>query len=120
VRQVAHPGRALGAPIGNNGCVAPRPARTRRPRLLPAALLASALVIGTAVTALAATDAPAQMTVINCTNGRDWVVVRPAATGITQAGQWRSASGVTATPAGATVTGCVDLSHLPEQTDSRG
>jgi hypothetical protein len=100
--------------------VAPRPVRTRRPRLLPAALLASALVIGTAVTALAATDSSTQMTVINCTNGRDWVVVRPAAA-ITEAGNWRSASGLTATPAGAAaVTGCVDLSHLPETTDTRG
>jgi hypothetical protein len=95
--------------------------RTRRPRLLPAALLASALVIGTAVTALAATNSPAPLTVSTCDNGRDWVTVRPASIGMTQAGQWRSASGLGATAAGAaSVTGCVDLSQLPETTDSRG
>jgi hypothetical protein len=95
--------------------------RTRRPRLLPAALLASALVIGTAVTALAATGSPAgaQLTVVNCDNGREWVSVRPASAGtLGLAGQWRS---TTATPAGAAaVTGCVDLSQLPPETDSRG
>jgi hypothetical protein len=100
--------------------------RTRRPRLLPAALLASALVIGTAVTALAATGSPAdaQRTVVTCDNGREWVSVRPASTtpgAIGMAGQWRPATAGSTAPAGAAaVTGCVDLSQLPPETDSRG
>jgi hypothetical protein len=117
-----------------------RTVRTRRPRLLPAALLASGVVVATAATVLAATDPPASPAVQSCGSGREWVTVHP----LTEpAGEWRAAAGtstgtgtaagtasglgtITGTeqtqPVGAALTGCVDTSRLPAgtQTDSRG
>lgn len=97
-----------------------RTVRTRRPRLLPAALLASGVVVATAATVLAATDPPASPTVQSCSSGRQWVTVRPQTE---TAGDWRpAAAGAQTSAAGAALTGCVDTSRLPAdtQTDSRG
>jgi hypothetical protein len=95
--------------------------RTRRPRLVPAALLASGLVVATAVTVLAATDPAAPPTAQSCSAGRQWVTVRPLA--VTAAGDWRSPQAAQAPPAGASLAGCVDTSQLPDDsrsTDARG
>lgn len=77
---------------------------------MPAALLASALVVTTAGTVLAAIDRPAPATAQSCGDGREWVTVQPLS--LTTSG-WRSAE----VPAGASLAGCVDTSRLPDQTE---
>jgi hypothetical protein len=84
---------------------------------VPAALLASGLVVATATTVLAAIDHPAPATAQSCAEGREWVTVRPE---VITAGDWRTTG---APPAGASLAGCVDTSQLPEQnrpSDTRG
>ena len=76
---------------------------TRRPRLLPGALLASALVVATAGGVLAVTsaaDAPAADT---CSAGTAYVTVRP----VFDSSDWRPA--VSDVPA---LAGCLDTSRL--------
>jgi hypothetical protein len=107
------------ADIGDNGLMSPRTTRTRRPRLVPAALLASGLVVATAATVLAAIDRPAPATAQSCADGREWVTVQPLSMTTTTNG-WRAAE---IAPAGASLAGCVDTGQLPDQTgqsDPRG
>ena len=81
------------------------PARTRRPRLLPAALLASTLVVGAAGGVLAATggsDAPAADA---CAAGSEFVTVQP----VVDDTEWKPARA-----AGPTLAGCVDSDRLSE------
>jgi hypothetical protein len=92
---------------------------TRRPRLVPAALLASALVVASAATVLVAIERPAPATAQSCGNGREWVTVTPQ---VQTAGEWRPKTQV-ADPAGVELAGCVDTSRLPDITktsDARG
>lgn len=92
---------------------------TRRPRLVPAALLASALVVASAATVLVAIDRPAPATAQSCGDGREWVTVQPE---VLTAGVWRAKTQV-ADPAGAALAGCVDISRLPDvsqSSDARG
>lgn len=87
-----------------------RPFRTRRPRLLPGALLASALMVGVAGGVLAATgrtDAPA---VDACAPGSEYVTVRP----VFDRSDWRPAQ-----PAGPALAGCLDTSRLDRPDDPR-
>jgi hypothetical protein len=79
-----------------------RTARTRRPRLLPAALLASALVVGTGGGVLVATTGSAQAT-DTCANGSEYVTVRP----VLDNDAWKPAL-----PAGPTLTGCLNSAKL--------
>jgi len=93
-----------------------RPVRTRRPRLLPAALLASALVVGAAGGVLAATGGSDQPTADGCAAGSEFVTVRP----VLDDTRWKP--GV---PAGPTLAGCVDSGQLdkaaePSPTNPRG
>jgi hypothetical protein len=85
--------------------------------LLPAVLIASTLVVGAAVTALAATDSPPPPTTVSCGDGRDWVIVQPA-------GSWQSlASSPLPRSSSVKLIGCLDLSQLPDPSqprDSRG
>jgi hypothetical protein len=84
--------------------------------LVPAALLASGLVVAAAATVLTATDPPAPTSVQSCADGREWVTVQP----LSLTNGWRPAA---APPAGASLAGCVDISQLPEQSqqsDPRG
>jgi len=107
--------------MGDNGRVSVRPVGTRRPRLLPGALLASGLVVAAACTALAATEGPARRSVQTCATGQEWVTVNPVVVGISA---WDPAG--QAAPAGSspTLAGCVDTRHLDRApstpTDSRG
>jgi hypothetical protein len=92
---------------------------TRRPRLVPAALLASGLVVASAATVLVAVERPAPATAQSCGDGREWVTVQPE---MRTAGDWRPKSQV-ADPAGVELAGCVDTSRLPDVTkasDARG
>ena len=91
---------------------------TRRPRLLPGALLASALVVATAGGVLAVTggsDAPA---VEACSSGQEWVTVQP----VIVVSDWFAGK---TTVTGPTLAGCLDTSRLgPDDRspapDSRG
>ncbi len=94
-----------------------RPARTRRPRLLPAALLASAFVVATGGGVLVATSGSAQPTADACDGGSEYVTVRPV---MDNEDPWKP--GV---PAGPTLAGCVDSDRLdkavePTPTNPRG
>ena len=80
-----------------------RTARTRRPRLLPAALLASALVVGTGGGVLIATTGSAQGSTDACANGSEYVTVRP----VLDNDAWKPAL-----PAGPTLAGCVNSARL--------
>jgi hypothetical protein len=93
-------------------------ARTRRPRLLPGALVASGLVVAAAFSTLAATAGPARENVQTCAAGQDWVTVNQVVVGISD---WKPARAA-AIPAGPTLAGCVDTGQLgpKRQTDSRG
>ena len=98
------------------GDVPDRPARTRRPRLLPTALLASALVVGAAGGVLAATGGSDAPTADACADGSEFVTVRP----VFDDTGWKP--GV---PAGPTLAGCVDSTQLdkaarPSPTNPRG
>ena len=93
-----------------------RPARTRRPRLLPAALLASALVVTTAGGVLAVTGGPARPAAETCADGSEYVTVRP----VFEDTGWKPP-----VPAGPTLAGCVDSGRLdkaaqPSPTNPRG
>jgi hypothetical protein len=89
--------------------------------LLPAALLASGIVVATAVSVLAATDPAGSSSVQSCGSGREWVSVHPQAE---PAGAWLPAAGAARVPpTGASLTGCVDTDRLPDTsqpTDARG
>ena len=93
-----------------------RAARTRRPRLLPAALIASAVVVGAGAGVLAATGGPAAPAAETCAAGSEYVTVRPVADG----SEWKPP-----VPAGPTLAGCVDSDSLdqaaePTPTNPRG
>jgi hypothetical protein len=79
------------------------PVRTRRPRLLPAALLASALVVGTGGGVLIATSGSAQPAADACAEGSEFVTVRP----VIDSDAWKP--GV---PAGPSLAGCVNSAQL--------
>ncbi len=84
---------------------------TRRPRLLPAALLASALVVSATGGVLAVTgraDAPAADT---CSAGTEFVTVRP----VFDDAEWRPAR-----PAAPALAGCLDTSKIGEAGDPAG
>jgi hypothetical protein len=94
---------------------------TRRPRLLPRALLASGLVVTVACTAVAATAGPARQSVQTCPANQEWVTVEPVVVD-GSAGLSRPERRA-AHPASATLAGCVDTRDLPSQLgppDSRG
>ena len=113
------PGRALRADISDNGLMSARTTGTRRPRLVPAALLASGLVVASAATVLVAIERPAPATAQSCAAGREWVTVQPQ---VQIAGDWRPKAQV-ADAAGVELAGCVDTSRLPDvsrATDARG
>ena len=80
-----------------------RPARTRRPRLLPAALIASALVVGTGGGVLVATTGSSAHTADACADGSEYVTVKP----VVDADSWKPAM-----PAGPTLAGCVNSAKL--------
>jgi hypothetical protein len=88
---------------------------TRRPRLLPAALLASALVVTTAGGVLAATGR-SHAPVDACSRGTEFVTVQPVFADY----EWRPAR-----PAAPTLAGCLDTSRIdkvddPASTNPRG
>lgn len=94
--------------------MSPRPPGTRRPRLLPGALFASALVVATAGGVLAATggggaDAPVPAA---CAPGSAWVTVRPV---VVVRSDWPTRTA----PAGPTLAGCLDTSQLQPADDPR-
>ena len=80
-----------------------RSPRTRRPRLLPAALLASALVVGTGGGVLIATSGSAEPAADACADGSEFVTVRP----VMDSDAWKP--GV---PAGPSLAGCVNSAQL--------
>lgn len=92
--------RALRLTGWQNGRV---PVRTRRPRLLPAALLASALVVGTGGGVLLATTGSAPSTTDACANGSEFVTVRP----VVDNDAWKPAM-----PAGPSLAGCLNSAKL--------
>jgi hypothetical protein len=102
--------------------MSPRPVGTRRPRLLPGALLASGLVVAAACTALAITEGPSRQSMQTCATGQEWVTVtvNPVVVGVYQ---WDAARAVSAVEP-PTLAGCVDTRHLTPKpnthTDSRG
>lgn len=94
----------------------PSPTRTRRPRLLPAALLASALVVTTAGGVLAATGGSERPAVDTCASGSEFVTVRP----VFDDAEWRPVR-----PAAPPLAGCLDTSRIgkpgdPAATNPRG
>lgn len=89
---------------------------TRRPRLLPAALLASTLVVTTAGGVLAATARSEAPAVDACAPGTEFVTVRPVFVDY----EWRPAR-----PAAPALAGCLDTSRIgrpddPAPTNPRG
>jgi hypothetical protein len=92
------------------------PTRTRRPRLLPAALLASALVVTTAGGVLVVTGRSETPTADACAPGTEFVTVRP----VFDDARWRPAR-----PAAPTLAGCLDTSRIgdagePTEANQRG
>lgn len=83
---------------------------TRRPRLLPTALAASALVVATAGGVLAATGTSHPVTVEACAPGQEWVTVRP----VFDRSDWQPAREPATGPA---LAGCLDSSR-PDPADS--
>lgn len=93
------------------------PSVTRRPRLLPGALLGAGLVVAAAFTVLAATPGPDRPDLQTCGSGREWVTVRPV---VVIASDWKPTTAHADKP---TLAGCVDTEQLdprPEPTDPRG
>jgi hypothetical protein len=93
-----------------------RAARTRRPRLLPAALAASAAVVLTAGGVLAATGGSAEPAADSCAAGQEYVTVQP----VVDTTDWKPAQ--KAAPA---LAGCIDSDQLdraaePTPTNPRG
>jgi hypothetical protein len=89
---------------------------TRRPRLLPSALLASALVVTTAGAVLAATGRSEAPAVGACSPGTEFVTVRP----VFDDHEWRPAR-----PAAPALAGCLETSRIgrpadPTPTNPRG
>jgi hypothetical protein len=80
-----------------------RTAPTRRPRLLPAALLASAVVVGTGGGVLLATTGSAKPATDACANGSEYVTVRP----VLDSDAWKPGL-----PAGPTLAGCLNSAQL--------
>jgi hypothetical protein len=74
---------------------------TRRPRLLPTVLVASALVVGTAGGVLAATGDSGPASVEACAPGQEWVTVRP----VFDPADYRARSG------GPALAGCLDTTR---------
>lgn len=96
--------------------MSPRAVGTRRPRLLPGALVASGLVVATACTVLAATDPARPHTVRSCAGGQEWVTVRPV---VVVVSDWAPAH----VAADVSLAGCVDTRDItPRQPapDTRG
>ena len=90
--------------------------RTRRPRLLPAALLASALVVTAAGGVLVATARSQAPTADACSPGTEFVTVRP----VFDDQAWRPAR-----QAAPSLAGCLDTSRIgraddPAPTNPRG
>src|SRR4051794_27378550 len=94
----------------------PRPAGTRRPRLLPSALVASVVVVAAAAGVLTVTAGPEPTSVQTCSSGQEWVTVHPV---VVIESDWRPAE---LTPTEPSLAGCVDTGKLtPQQpTDARG
>lgn len=93
-----------------------RPFRTRRPRLLPGALLASTLVVAAGGGVLVATGGSSPPAVDACGSGSEFVTVRP----VFDPTDWKPP-----VPAGPVLSGCVDSSRLdragePTPTNPRG
>lgn len=86
-----------------------RPPVTRRPRLLPGALLASALVVATAGGVLAATGGSETPAADTCSPGTAWVTVRP----VFDRSDWHPAE-----QAGPTLAGCLDTSRISPPDDA--
>ncbi len=89
---------------------------TRRPRLLPAALAASALVVTAATGVLAATGGSEAPTADACSAGSEFVTVRP----VFDDAEWRPVR-----PAAPPLAGCLDTSRIgrpgdPTSTNPRG
>lgn len=80
---------------------------TRRPRLLPTVLAASALVVATAGGVLAATGSSAPPSVDACAPGQEWVTVQP----VFDPGDYRPE------PTGPVLAGCLDTAR-PTPTDT--
>jgi hypothetical protein len=85
------------------------PLMTRRPRLLPAALLASALVVGAGGGVLVATSGSAQPAADACADGSEYVTVRP----VLDADGWKPAI-----PAGPSLAGCINTDRLDKAADT--
>jgi len=110
----------MAARISDNGRMSSQLVGTRRPRLLPRALLACGLVVTVACTAVAATAGPARQSVQTCPANQEWVTVEPVA--VDGSGEDRSERRA-AHPAAPTLAGCVDTRDLPRRSDlpdSRG
>jgi hypothetical protein len=108
VPSAAPPGILDGVPL--------RPARTRRPRLLPAALAASAVVVLSAGGVLVATGGSDAPTADACASGSEFVTVQP----VFDDTAWKPVRA-----AGPTLAGCVDSDRLdratsPTPTNPRG
>ena len=116
--------RVSSARIGDNGPRPAPPVGTRRPRLLPGALIASGLIVAAACTTLAVTAGPPRESGQTCATGQQWVTVHPAVVDISQWAPVAGASAGSATANGPTLAGCLDTSQLPAnpgtRTDSRG
>lgn len=89
---------------------------TRRPRLLPAALVASALVVTAAGGVLAATGGAEAPAADACSAGSEFVTVRP----VFDDAEWRPVR-----PAAPPLAGCLDTSRIdrpgdPTSTNPRG
>ena len=80
---------------------------TRRPRLLPTVVAASALVVATAGGILAATGSSAPPSVDACAPGQEWVTVRP----VFDPSDYRPE------PSDPVLAGCLDTSR-PTPTDT--
>jgi hypothetical protein len=106
-----------GGPGGwQDGAVSTRRPGTRRPRLLPGALLASTLVVATAGGVLAVTGGPDAPAADGCSPGTAYVTVRP----VYDRSDWRPADSDVPP-----LAGCLDTSRLtppaePPPTNPRG
>jgi hypothetical protein len=92
------------------------PMRTRRPRLLPAALLASTLVVTAAGGVLLVTGRSEAPAADACSAGTEFVTVRP----VFDDNDWKPAR-----PAAPALAGCLDTSKIgrtgePTPTNPRG
>lgn len=106
----ARPGKLVHVPL--------RPDRTSRPRLLPGALVASAIVVAAATGVLAATGPTTEPAAETCSSGSEYVTVQP----VLDEDDWKPPQ-----KAGPTLTGCLDseqldkaAEHAAEPTNPRG